>query len=442
MHIDEKDKLIFQTPLDEFEQITKELLRSNQDVLTKAEVFKDSFWYQENLGNAQELTSPNQSTDEALRALAFQTACLDLDYILENYLPSDRREYTSDSQEHMADIFAIIELFPSIIIASPLFLFIALRNFFNKYKFETQEDFRKWNSGFQQAWGQGTLSNINTFFVYPYVNEASAKEFEQALSLNQFSYNALTLENQKWLEHWNNAGISGLIYKVVFNPNSTVADALDCLRSIRKAVLDFSWVEFKNTHGLENWPAKKNIQSNIDQGDVDKEDDGVLLTRLKLTLKGTKRSQALDYGEVHTTYIPTWIPNTDLGLYDCLDYVAFIVYDSHLQSGDLITDLTIEKTICPKRVYEDMQKNSKYSNPYTETNHPDVSWEVSSVAIPMYVHRFWENLNSFNSDIYELAQDIYMKNIECFGWGNADPADAIEEIARALIINGIGESSD
>jgi len=155
--------------------------------------------------------------------------------------------------------------------------------------------------------------------------------------------------------------------------------------------------------------------------------------RLNVSVRGTKRSRALDEGENYDMMIPTWIPNPEMDLYTLHDFVEHIVGVATLKSGDLVTRLWIESA----ELDDSVDLNSADS-PYLQSNSPEIDWIFEHDVVQDVILNIINKSDLSPGELHETAQSVFEIGQYAFGWGNADPCDAIQEISLQLISAGYG----
>lgn len=155
--------------------------------------------------------------------------------------------------------------------------------------------------------------------------------------------------------------------------------------------------------------------------------------RLNVSVQGTKRSRTLDKGENYDMIIPTWIPNPEMDLFTLHDFVKHIVGVATLNSGDLVTRLWIESA----ELANSADLNSA-DCPYLQSNSPEIDWIFEHNVVQDVIFNIINKSDLSLGELYETAQSVFEIGQYAFGWGNADPCDAIEEISLQLISAGYG----
>jgi len=153
------------------------------------------------------------------------------------------------------------------------------------------------------------------------------------------------------------------------------------------------------------------------------------LTRLKVTLRGTKRSIVLEDGEKYEFKIPTWIPNPDSNIYNINDYLDTINHAAN-QKGDFVESILIE-------VFDgdisDEDLSSKIPLFLEEDEH---HWKFKSNYLADLIQDIVTKKGIFLNGIDEASAEILIHMTFLFGFGNPDPADAIEQIESKLLYLG------
>jgi hypothetical protein len=157
------------------------------------------------------------------------------------------------------------------------------------------------------------------------------------------------------------------------------------------------------------------------------------IARLKLRLIGTKRSRVLKENEEVEVYIPTWLPNPEMGLNSFDDYVKYVVNESWINSGDLIANIIVETV----SVSDTKDFKDPYS-PYFSDKADGIDWEYRYSIVGYIIEVLVRENQIFVSEdcIYESALELYQNTSQnILGWMNADPADVIDNISHHLIVN-------
>lgn len=160
--------------------------------------------------------------------------------------------------------------------------------------------------------------------------------------------------------------------------------------------------------------------------------------RLNVLLKGTKRSRMLENDESFEMKIPTWIPYEEKNLYNVDDFVNQVNESANL-GGDYVRRLWIEKV----EINDEEDVTSPMSK-YVSGDANDVDWCFEADVIDNNVkHAIDVNDIFVNSeDLYGTASEILPSMVNVFGFGNADPAEVVDDIVVVLIGLGYGDTPD
>lgn len=162
------------------------------------------------------------------------------------------------------------------------------------------------------------------------------------------------------------------------------------------------------------------------------------IIRLNAKIQGTKKSIRLDEDEIFQTIIPTWIPNKQQGLYSLGDYISNMMEAAPVRTGDWIKSLSLEYTNVPDGTDLTTDDNIQI---YGADANENVEWIFEADLVEIIIRKIIENETLFQSDLYELAEQITLGK-DVFGWSNVDPGDLLPEIASKLAIMGFGGPDD
>lgn len=143
------------------------------------------------------------------------------------------------------------------------------------------------------------------------------------------------------------------------------------------------------------------------------------ITRLKVKVVGTKRSRTIEDGEIFEMSIPTWMPNPDLDLYSLNDFIEFVSTEAPFNSGDRVLSILVQDAV--------VQDGTDPVN-IIESDH---TWSDRYDVVHNTLQSMWHEIGGV--DRTEIAFEIYQQYQHMFGWGNGDPADAIEDISISLL---------
>lgn len=147
--------------------------------------------------------------------------------------------------------------------------------------------------------------------------------------------------------------------------------------------------------------------------------------RLHLRVMGTERSRNLEYEEIYEMFIPTWIPNERKNIFTHEEYVSQTINFASYEAGDFMITANVEST-----VPADGDDINDGFSAYWRDHDDSVVWKFEKNLIEGYLDYLYANHSIPSDDVFEAAAYILqISPPHIFGWGNADPADAVEEIS-------------
>ena len=376
----------------------------------------------------------------------------------DSVFPCSRQAYTQPLNERLDVLFDAPESIVAIGVHSRFQSLRYLLQFLTNLAPNGLNEWRAWNKQQSQCTGQVAFSALISLILYPGLRVASSNQLGEPISWREYAFNVQHRDNLEWANFFDQAGIGSLITDVIFSPACTLDQSAEMLNEVDATLHRFDWTEFQNP--VEWAPLTNCFSFEEKQTAVEIQDESLATTakiadevadssteivRLRVELEGTKRSRALDAGERHTIYLPAWIPNESLGLYSVDDFVMHVGFHAPQSSGDMVTGLYLESTAIPLSLLPSLKDPLDEAVTDFLEDHCDwVKWSQQDNVKAQAIHSFWVSaIQDLGHDhIDDVARYILEIKGVAFGWGNADPADALEDIVRNLIIAGCYPDSD